>query len=105
MVFFVIPATATHGVRVRKSRMFKYICTSEVSHGFIKLKPNLWLAAPGDAEKIEGAYRIFYSTAENLKHNVEKCPSNSKFIYEYVDHIDAKIVGSQKRLEKPESRL
>jgi len=73
--------------------------TSEVSHGFIKLKPNLWLAAPGDAEKIEGAYRIFYSTAENLKHNVEKCPSNSKFIYEYVDHIDAKIVGSQKRLE------
>lgn len=65
--------------------------TEEVPYGFIKLNDNLWLASILDSEKIENAFRIFYSTVTDLKFWFDRCPKNSKFIYEYIDHIDAKI--------------
>lgn len=68
--------------------------TDELRYGFVKLDDNLWLASVIDSEKIENAFRLFYSTAGNLKYWYERCPKNSRFVYEYIDHIDPKISWS-----------
>lgn len=69
--------------------------TKELNYGFVQLEDNLWLASIEDSERVGEAYRIFYSTAGDLKYWMKRCPTDSKFIYEYIDHIDPKISWSQ----------
>ena len=69
--------------------------------GFREVAPNVWLTNEWkEVDQIEDAVRTVYSASYALDvEDIKTVGGKGKVIYEYIDHIDAEISGSQ-RIEK-----
>ena len=73
----------------------------DIVDGFREVAPNVWLTNKWkEVDQIEDAVRTVYSASYALDvKNIKAVGEKGKVIYEYIDHIDADISGSQ-RIER-----
>ena len=77
--------------------------TRNASHdrvsGWREVQPNLWLTDDPATDAIEGAVRSVYNTSfgEPL-HSLRLRPRGTRFVFEVVDHLDDRILGSPERV-------
>ena len=78
--------------------------TRNASHdrvsGWHEVRPNLWLTDDPATDAIEGAVRSVYNTSfgEPL-HTLSLRPRGTRFVFEVVDHLDERILGSAARVQ------
>lgn len=78
--------------------------TCNASHdrvsGWREIRPNLWLTDDPATDAIEGAVRSVYNTSfgEPL-HTLSLRPRGTRFVFEVVDHLDERILGSAERVQ------
>lgn len=78
--------------------------TRNASHdrvsGWHEVQPNLWLTDDPATDAIEGAVRSVYNTSfgEPL-HSLPLRPRGTRFVFEVVDHLDERILGSPERVQ------
>lgn len=76
-----------------------YMTTGDGVKGFRNVATNVWLSDDESVASIPNAYHIFLSTSLMASsRTMEKVKKSGYVIYDYVDHIDPLISGSQREI-------
>lgn len=76
-----------------------YMTTGDGVKGFRNVATNVWLSNDESVALIPHAYHIFLSTSLMASsRTIEKVKKSGYVIYDYVDHIDPLISGSQREI-------